>query len=249
MTERGPEIVVFQKEKSQQKTLAAYEHPWMIRITHWLSALSIFILIGSGLQIFLAFPSFGPKIPQRNLVEIPRAFHLFSPGSWIKAFSLGGWLAGGEMWHFTFMWIFLGCGVIYVLFLLFSGRYQSMLFTPRDAHGLWPMARYYFLFGTRPALHEQYNPLQKLAYTLVLLLAIVSVLSGLVLYNPVQFSWLALLMGGFYYARIWHFLAMGGFILFVIGHVIMVIIHGWKNFVSMLIGWKSDPEYMGQTDR
>ena len=27
------------------------------------------------------------------------------------------------------------------------------------------------------------------------------------------------------------------------GHLIMVVLHGWNNFVSMLTGWKKDPEY------
>jgi hypothetical protein len=42
---------------------AAYEHPFAIRLTHWVNAVSVFVLVTSGLRIFRAFPSFGPKIP------------------------------------------------------------------------------------------------------------------------------------------------------------------------------------------
>ena len=66
----------------------------------------------------------------------------------------------------------------------------------------------------------------------------------MVLYNPVQFSLLARLMGGFHWARVWHFAVMCGLVLFVVGHLIMVILHGWNNFVSMLTGWKKNPEYL-----
>ncbi len=50
-------------------------------------------------------------------------------------------------------------------------------------------------------------------------------------------------MGGFPRARIWHFLAMCGFLAFIPGHLLMVADHGWSNFASMLVGWKKDPEY------
>jgi len=50
-------------------------------------------------------------------------------------------------------------------------------------------------------------------------------------------------MGGYARARLWHFLAMCGFLAFIPGHLVMVALHGWNNFVSMLVGWKKDPEY------
>src|SRR6266566_9004218 len=66
---------------------AAYEHPLPIRITHWLNAISLFVLVASGLRIFRAFPSFGPKIPEKVLLDIP------------KSLTLGGWLGGALQWH------------------------------------------------------------------------------------------------------------------------------------------------------
>ena len=81
---------------------AAYEHPWAIRFTHWLNAAAVFVLAASGLRIFRAFPSFGAKIPERDLINIP------------KALTLGGWLGGALQWHFTLMWLFAGSGVLYI---------------------------------------------------------------------------------------------------------------------------------------
>jgi Ni/Fe-hydrogenase b-type cytochrome subunit len=226
---RAPEALRF--TGSAVHVRAAYEHPWLVRMTHWLTAVSVFVLVGSGLQIFTAFPSFGPKLPQHDLLNVPEALRL------------GGWLAGALQWHFTFMWIFMATGLAYLGYQALSGRYRMVLFGVRDVPGVWPMVRHYLLRRARPPVTAPYNPLQKLAYTSSILFGAASVLTGLVLFNPVQFSSLAWAMGGFSLARLWHFLAMCGLLVFVAGHLVMVAIHGWKNFMSMVVGWKRDPEY------
>jgi Ni/Fe-hydrogenase b-type cytochrome subunit len=230
----GPELKLDIVEIEQQGggiERAAYEHPLVIRWCHWILGVSILVLILSGWQIFWAFPSFGPKIPQHDFIHLPRAL------------MLGGWLAGGLQWHFTFVWILVITGAIYLMYQLASGHYRMLLFTPADIPGLWPMVRYYFLFGQKPPATQPYNPLQKLAYTAAVGLGILAVLTGMVVYNPVQFSLLGAMMGGFHWARVWHFAIMAAFLAFIAGHLIMVALHGWKNFVSMLTGWKRDPEY------
>jgi len=76
---------------------------------------------------------------------------------------------------------------------------------------------------------------------------VAATLTGLVLYKPAQLWWLAYPMGGYHLVRIWHFLAMCGFLSFIPGHLIMVALHGWNNFYSMLVGWKKDPEYLNHS--
>jgi len=220
------------EQAQPERTITAYEHPWVVRFAHWVNAVALLVLIASGLQILRAFPSFGPKIPQKNFFVPP------------KSISLGGWLAGGMQWHFTFMWLFVGSGLLYVIYQIVTGHWRQVLFLPRDIKGVWPMARHYFLFGKKPPVEAAYNPLQKLAYTVSVLLGVISTLTGLVIYKPVQFWWLTWLMGGFHYARIWHFFAMCGFLAFIPGHLIMVALHGWNNFYSMITGWKRSPEYL-----
>jgi thiosulfate reductase cytochrome b subunit len=213
-------------------TRPIYEHPWAVRFSHWANAFALTVLAMSGLQIFTAFPSFGPKIPQENLINaVPQAL------------ALGGWLGGALQWHFTFMWIFAAAGVLYVLTQVTSGHYRTVLFTSQDVRGVWPMARHYFFFGPRPPSAGQYNPLQKLAYTSTLAFGAVSLLTGLVMYKPVQLSLLGLLFGGYHGARLVHFVAMCGLLAFIPGHLIMVALHGWDNFASMVVGWKRRPGY------
>jgi thiosulfate reductase cytochrome b subunit len=209
-----------------------YEHPWAVRFCHWANAVSLVVLAMSGLQIFTAFPSFGAKLPQANLIDaVPEALRI------------GGWLGGALQWHFTFMWIFAGTAAVYATYQIVSGHYRTVLFTVRDVPGVWPMARHYFFFGPKPPVTGQYNALQKLAYTTTIGCGALSVVTGLVMYKPVQLSALAWLVGGFHTARLLHFLAMCGVLAFIPGHLIMVALHGWDNFVSMIIGWKRRPAY------
>src|SRR5437879_3242262 len=188
--------IAVENVKTGDVTEAVYEHPFVVRLCHLVNTLALFVLVGSGLQIFRAFPSFGAKIPQKDLLH------------WPKAFALGGWLGGALQWHLTFMWIYLATGLLYLGYQVFSGNYRQVLFTPRDLPGVWPMVRHYFFFGRKPRVTHPYNPLQKLAYTSATVVGVLSVLTGAVLYNPVQFSLLARLMGGFHWARVWHFAVM-----------------------------------------
>lgn len=223
-------LATVEVEESQVQT--AYEHPWAVRFCHWLNSISLFVMAGSGLQIFRAFPSFGRKIPERVLLNVP------------KSLTLGGWLGGALQWHMTFAWIYVATGIFYLAFQIFSGNYRQPLFVPTDLAGVWPMIRHYFFFGRKPVQTEVYNPLQKMAYTSAIVLGLLSILTGIVLYNPVQFSLLASLIGGFHWARVWHFCVLCALLLFVLGHLIMVILHGWNNFTSMLTGWKRNPDYL-----
>ena len=147
------------------------------------------------------------------------------------------------------MWIFAAAGVLYVISQIVSGHYRTVLFTPRDLSGVWPMVRHYFFFGPKPTTTAAYNPLQRLAYTIAILLGALSLLTGMVMYKPAQLSALGWLFGGYDGARLVHFLAMCGILAFIPGHVVMVALHGWDNFASMLTGWKRHPEYVPQDDR
>lgn len=224
-------VVSIEDAKIGEVFQTVYEHPFIVRLCHWVNTITLFVMVGSGLRIFRAFPSFGAKIPQKDLLH------------WPEALSLGGWLGGALQWHLTFMWIYLATGMLYVGYQILSGNYRQVLFSPRDAPGVWPVVRHYFFFGSRPQLREAYNQLQKLAYTVAIGLGFLSVLTGFAVWKPVQFSWLASMMGGFHRARLWHFIVMWALIAFAFGHVVMVILHGWDNFLSILTGWKKDPEY------
>jgi thiosulfate reductase cytochrome b subunit len=109
--ESPPELLVENLHRRDLE-VAIYEHPYLVRITHWVSALSVIVMIFSGLQIFRAFPSFGAKLPQQDLTQVP---------AWL---GLGGWLGGALQWHLTFMWPLIAAGVVYIV-------YQCSFMKPR----------------------------------------------------------------------------------------------------------------------
>jgi Ni/Fe-hydrogenase b-type cytochrome subunit len=213
-------------ETRRTETRTRDEHPYVVRMCHWIGALAVTLLMLSGLEIFAAFPSFGDKVPQVDLFVPPAAARL------------GGWLGGALQWHLTFAWVLVISGVSYLIYQVISGNIWQVLFVPRDVPGVWPMARHYFLFGPKPPQTETYNPLQKLAYTSAIALGIILCVTGAALYKPVQFSWLVAVLGGFRAVRIWHFAAMCGLAAFIPGHLAMVALHGWRNFASMVTGTK-----------
>ncbi len=134
-------------------------HPRWVRITHWINALAIFMMIGSGWQIYDASPLFR---------------FLYFPSQ----IALGEWLAGALLWHFAAMWLFVINFIVYVTLGIATGRFRQKLFPirPRD---VWADVT----SALRGKLsHDDltvYNAVQRLLYLGVILAAIVLVLSGL----------------------------------------------------------------------
>jgi thiosulfate reductase cytochrome b subunit len=189
-------------------------HPLVVRITHWVNALAILVMVLSGWKIYNASPLFDFSFPDE--------------------LTLGGWLAGALQWHFAAMWILVLNGMLYLAYGLFSGHlWRRML----------PIAPGAMLHDVLDALrgrlaHDDlsvYNAAQKAAYLGVIALAIGLVLSGLAIWKPVQFYALASLMGDYEGARLLHFFCMAGLVLFVLVHVAMVILVP-KTFLTMITG-------------
>jgi len=199
-------------------------HPAVVRVCHWTIALALAVVIPSGLEVFAAFPSFGDKIPQIDLIVPPSALRL------------GGWLGGALQWHVTFAWLLTMAMASYIGYQAITRNGRQVLFVTRDIGGVCPMVRHYLFLGPKPAIAEIYNPLQKMAYSAVVLLALLGILTGFALYKPVHLSWLVDAMGGFRMVRVWHFAATCGVLAFIPGHLVMVALHGWRNFASMWTG-------------
>jgi thiosulfate reductase cytochrome b subunit len=189
-------------------------HPAWLRITHWLNAVAVVILILSGWQIYNASPIFAFRFP--------------------GSVTLGGWLGGGILWHFAAMWILVVNGLVYLALNFITGRFTYKFFPLRPREVLHDLVT--ALKGK--LAHDdlrQYNALQKLAYLFVIVDACVIVASGLVVWKSVQFSWLRTLMGGYDNARIVHFCGMALLVAFIVVHIVMVALVP-KTLVLMIRG-------------
>ncbi len=205
-------------------------HHWLVRTAHWLNALLLLGMIGSGLQIYNAFPHFG----DRGSAYLPNPF---DGDPFPKAVRLGGGLATGINWHFGLAWPFALTGLVYLAYLAFSGEWRSLLFRPRDVPRAWQMQLYYLRLRREHPPQGKHNALQKLAYTSIVLLGALSVASGLAVAKPAQLSWLTALFGGFELARYWHFWAVWVFVAFTLVHVALVFLVDPASLRAMITGW------------
>jgi thiosulfate reductase cytochrome b subunit len=176
--------------------------PIWVRITHWINALAVVLMVMSGWQVYDASPIF-PALQ-------------FPP-----AITLGGWLGGALLWHFAVMWLLVANFLVYVGLNLSSGRLRRKLLplTFRSlAADIVAAVRGRLTHGDLSV----YNSIQKLAYLVVIVDIALLVLSGLAVWKSVQFPLLRTLMGGYDNARVVHFVCMSVLVAFFAVHVVMV---------------------------
>jgi thiosulfate reductase cytochrome b subunit len=205
-------------------------HHIIVRITHWLTFPLVFCMVASGLQIYRAYPRFG----ERGGPLLPNALQDAAIPSWAR---LGGWLAGGLNWHFLLMWPLMAVGLVYLIYLLGSGEWKKLVFAPRDVPAAFEMMKYYLRLRKEHPAQGKHNALQKGAYSFIILLGTVSVLTGLAVWKPIQLSWLVFAFGGFQAARYWHFIAVWLFVGFTIVHVTLVFAADPASLRAMVTGW------------
>lgn len=187
-------------------------HPLWMRITHWLNALAVLVLVTSGWRIYDAAPFFPFEIP--------------------TSITLGGWLGGALQWHFAAMWLLGFNGLVYLVLNLASRRFFTKFF-PLSVGGIVRDALAALRGKLSHADPRHYNSVQRFAYLFVMLDIVVLVLSGLVLFKSVQFELLRELMGGYDFARRVHFVAMALLVGFFIVHIVMVALVP-RTFLTMI---------------
>lgn len=149
-------------------------------------------------------------------------------------------LAGARRWHFFFGWFFTINGMLYVVYNLAVGHLRKFFFTPSDAAQVPAMIAYYLKLRKESPQVGAYNPLQKMAYTSVIVLMTPAVLLSGMAMSPqlnVAFNWMPAMFGGRQSARTIHFILAFSFLFFAFGHVFMVITQGvFNNMRSMITG-------------
>ena len=187
-------------------------HPIWVRVTHWINALAMIFMIGSGWTIYNASPLF------------PFVFPV----------GIGNWLAGALLVHFAAMWVIAVNGLVYLTLGIATGRFRRKLFPIRPSD----VARDLVAALSGRLSHEDlsvYNAVQRLLYLGVILAGIVAVLSGLSIWKPVQVQELTALLGGYDAARYVHFFAMTAIVGFLVIHILLALIVP-KSLRAMVIG-------------
>jgi thiosulfate reductase cytochrome b subunit len=190
-------------------------HPLPLRIMHWINAVAIFIMIGSGWRIYNDDVIFG-------ILHFP------------DSVVIGKWAQYGLQWHFFGMWIFVLNGIAYLSYGIATGRFRRKLF-PISVTGFIATVGDALRFRLSHDDLTHYNAVQKILYLGVMLIGILIVISGLALWKPVQFSELANLFGSFQNIRLVHFFCMTAIVAFILVHVTLALLVP-RSLVAMLTG-------------
>jgi thiosulfate reductase cytochrome b subunit len=195
-------------------------HPAAIRAMHWINAFAMIIMIGSGWKIYNDDVLFG-------WLHFPE---------WMV---IGVYAQHALQWHFFAMWILMLNGLCYLLYGFVTGRFYRKLVP------IWPSE---IVSNVRDTLRfrlahddiRNYNAVQKLLYVGIILVIVVQVISGWVIWKPMQLSELTQLFYSFQGARLVHFLGMAAIVLFLFVHVLLALIVP-KTIGAMVTGGPPEP--------
>lgn len=220
-------------------------HRLSTRIWHWINAVAIFVMLGSGMMISNAHPrlywgQYGANLdkPWLDLTHyLPQGRF---PG-WITIPSSYS-LADGRHWHLAFAWVFAIGFTAYLIVSLINRHIARDISLKKGElapkHLLHEVVEHALLRFPTGAAALNYNTLQKLTYILVLFgLIPLLILTGLCLMpglSPLT-GWAIDLFGGRATARSIHFLCAGGIALFIVVHLTLVVLAGPYNEIRSMI--------------
>lgn len=178
------------------------------KLFHGLNLVSLTLMITSGLQIYNANPVFGG----REGLTIPIIF------------TLGGWLAGGRHWHFAAMWLFSLNLLSYGIYIVITQRWKNRFVGSNDLTALQK---------SRNIKRKNYA-WHRLAYTLIVPLLLLSILTGLGMYKPAQFDWIVSFFRSWQALRVVHFLAVPILVIFTVIHTILGLQVGGSRLIKSM---------------
>jgi len=224
-----------------------FRHRIATRVWHWVNAVALIVLVGSGLGISNAHPrlywgQYGanwdaawwtlPRFPA--WLTIPASYNL----------------ALSRRWHLFFALVLAFGLLVFMVASLLNRHFRRDLAIRRGelsaAHlGIEVRDHWNFRFHD-PDHPRRYNTLQKLSYIVVLFVLLPLVIATGLALSPgmnAAWPWLLDLFGGRQSARSFHFLAMVGLVAFTVVHLVLVILAGaWNEVRSMLTGRWRVPE-------
>ncbi len=247
-------------EAARQVSLAvptgdeAKRHPALVRVTHWITVIAFAALLVSGGEIVLSHPRFYwgetgnvNTQPWLNL-HLPSSRASVPTGYGYVLPDQNGW---SRYLHFEAAWLLVAAGLLYVLWGFFTGHFRRAVVP--EARDLSPRSLaasivQHTKFAPPPASEAwSYNVLQRLAY-----LAVIFVLFPLMIWSGLAMSFgftsafplTASLLGGHQTARSLHFLTTILLVGFLVVHVVMVVLSGFRDRMrAMITGRVDDKRY------
>lgn len=219
-----------------EELVAKKKHTLALRWMHWINFPVLMVMMWSGMRIYWAD------------LRDPYAFGIFGwelfefwPDGVNEFLELERKLAKGIAFHLVFGWFFVANGVAYVVYLARKGNWRYLV---PDKQGMKD--------ASKVVLHDlhlrddappqgKYNAMQQLTYTVVIVLAALLVATGFAIYKPGQLALLEAAFGGYDHARFIHFSITVLLMLFFALHLLQVARAGWRNFTSIITGYRLEP--------
>jgi thiosulfate reductase cytochrome b subunit len=216
-------------------TVAAFpRHSAVVRLTHWITALSCVGLLVSGVAILLSHPRLywgeTGNVATPSLIDLPIPFVLANQNGW------------GRHLHFLSAWVLVMTGFAYVMSGFVTQHFRANLFPAKADMNLKTVARVIsaHVRFERPSDDESlaYNVLQRVTYLAVIFgLFPLVIWTGLAM-SPALTSVVPVLvtsLGGHQSARTLHFVLSVLLLVFVFVHLAMVWLAGFRKRVRAMI--------------
>ena len=219
-------------------------HTLLVRTTHWLSALLFLALLISGVEILISHPRFyWGEVGNVNTqplfrLPIPASRATIPTGYAYVLPDQNGW---SRYLHFQAAWFVVFTGLLYGIASLRNGHFRDHLLPARQQLS-WPALRQSLRehLSLQPSPSGSYNLFQRVAYLgVVFLLFPLMIWTGLAMSPSFTsaFPVTVTVFGGQQSARTLHFFFTVLLVLFVIVHVLMVYVSGFRNRVrAMTLG-------------
>jgi DMSO/TMAO reductase YedYZ molybdopterin-dependent catalytic subunit/thiosulfate reductase cytochrome b subunit len=239
--------------------------PAWLRITHYVNFFLLILLVRSGLQILMDHPRLywnvhctpGSDWLRLTPIDVPtdRVWtanddnrHL-SP--WIGLPGYRHTVGMARHWHFFSVLFWVGNGLIFTVLLFGTGQWRRLVPASWSVvPDAWAIFVHYATFHLPPEPNGfyHYNALQQLSYfAVVFVLAPLAIVTGPSM-SPAftnRFPWYPELPGNRQIGRSLHFLVMCAFVIFIIGHVAMVILTGFARNMNHIVVGTDDAQGIG----
>ncbi|MHA2789433.1 molybdopterin-dependent oxidoreductase [Corynebacterium sp. S7] len=240
------------------------DFPWWLRVEHIVNILFITLFIRSGIEILGTFPKLhssvhtpaGGQWAQFTIKSKRQAKYYPVSGEYDDyhpAISLPGHgdLGQGRYWHFISVVLWVTMMFIYWVVLIFTGQWRRYWPESWDTFGqAWHDLMMYLSFQVPPAMDGYpFNAIQQLSYGFVVVILPLWMMITGAFQSPAinnHFPRIAKLMGGRQRIRTAHFLGLLAYLIFIVIHVSMVLLHGWGHETSkMVFGHDGNPVAAG----
>jgi thiosulfate reductase cytochrome b subunit len=217
----------------------------VVRVTHWITTLCFFALLVSGVEIVISHPRFywgetgNVLTPSLFELPIPASRSAVRTGYGFVLPDQNGW---SRYLHFQAAWVAVFTGLLYIIFSLFTGHLRKNLL-PRGADLSWralssAIANHLRFKPSGEAGAGSYNMLQRLTYLLVIFVLFpLAIWTGLAMSPAIAsvFPAAVTVLGGQQSARTIHFFVSVFLLLFVLVHIAMVCLTGFRNRMRPMI--------------